>query len=252
MLAEVRRRTAAFPDELNGELGEELAFQARCNADVVAGAEAYYRQMFFGDELTWNLRDQHFLRTVQAVEHHLSRRVDHPKLVLWAHNSHLGDARATDMGQRRGELNVGQLMRETYGEDKVVNVGFTTHTGSVAAVDEWESPVQLKQVRQSMPGSYEHLFHAVGFPRFAVDLKGGSPELWEALEGPMLERAIGVIYRPRTERQSHYFYCNLPKQFDLVVHLDHTKALHPLEVSGPWESDWEAREDAPDTYPSGM
>ncbi|GAB4820204.1 hypothetical protein N2152v2_007250 [Parachlorella kessleri] len=253
VLTDVMRRVGRHADEVDGVLGEELAFQARCNASVVKGAELYYRSMFFGDELTWNLRDRHFLSTVQAVEEHLAQRgVEHPKLVLWAHNSHLGDARATDMGQRRGELNIGQLMRETYGPDKVVSIGFTTHTGTVAAADEWDSPVQLKAVRPSMAGSYEAVLHSAGLPRFALDLRGGPEELREALAGPMLERAIGVIYRPSTERQSHYFYCELPRQFDMVIHLDRTQALRPLELTGAWETEREAREDAPETYPYGL
>ncbi|EFN51234.1 hypothetical protein CHLNCDRAFT_141247 [Chlorella variabilis] len=141
----------------------------------------------------------------------------------------MGDARATDMGQRRGEVNIGQLMREEYGRGKVFNIGFTTHTGTVAAADDWDTPVQLKDVRKSMPGSWEHLFHKAAMPEFALDLRSGSQDLRAALEGPLLERAIGVIYRPRTERQSHYFYASLSNQFDAVIHLDETSALTPLE-----------------------
>jgi erythromycin esterase-like protein len=251
ILKEVVRNASEYGEALDGEKGQELAFAAQCNAAVVSGAEQYYRNMFFGDELTWNIRDSHFLDTVQAIRQHLSRRRpadDPPRLVLWAHNSHLGDARATDMGQRRGEHNIGQLCREAFGLKKVYNIGFTTHTGTVSAADDWDTPVQCKQVRKSMPGSYEHLFHKAGMPEFALDLRGGSQDLQAALQGPLLERAIGVIYRPRTERQSHYFYCELPQQFDAIIHIDSTAALHPLEKTGRWETDWRAREDMPEWW----
>ncbi|KAI3430472.1 hypothetical protein D9Q98_005067 [Chlorella vulgaris] len=273
-LKDIGRKVNAYSAKLDGEKGEELAFAAHCNAAVVKGAEAYYANMFFGEELTWNLRDHHFLDTVKSLRSHLTRRVPGPKLILWAHNSHLGDASATDMGQRRGEINIGQLMRQEFGAKAVFNIGFTTHTGTVSAADDWDTPVQLKAVRKSMPGSYEHLFHRhaagmraaclpasgdallqstagalAGMPEFVLDLRGGSPDLRAALEGPLLERAIGVIYRPVTERQSHYFSASLSRQFDAVVHLDTTSALHPLEKTGAWERDWRAREDAPETYP---
>jgi erythromycin esterase-like protein len=161
------------------------------------------------------------------------------------------------MGQRRGEINLGQLMRERYGLDQVFNIGFTSHDGHVAAADEWDSPGQRKVVRASMPGSYEAIFHDVGFPSFVLPLRDGGPttstavsEVREALAGPALERAIGVIYRPRTERQSHYFYAELPQQFDLVVHIDKTSAVQPLEPAHPsWQQEHLAKEDAPETYP---
>ncbi|KAL4422753.1 hypothetical protein ABPG75_008950 [Micractinium tetrahymenae] len=251
-LREMLQKAGSYGERMDGAKGAELAFAAQCNAAVVKGAEMYYRNMFFGDELTWNLRDTHFLETVKAVREHLGRSAAQPpRLVLWAHNSHLGDASATDMGKHRGEINVGQLVRDHLGMRKAFNIGFTTHTGSVAAADEWDSPVQLKAVRKSLPASYEHLFHKAGMPEFALDMRGGPQDLRDALEGPRLERAIGVIYRPRTERQSHYFYASLPRQFDAVIHLDETEALTPLEATGRWETDWEAREDAPETYPTG-
>lgn len=249
-LRDVSARAAGYIEAMDGWAAQEGALQAKANAAVVANAESYYRQMMFGDELTWNIRDRAFLSTVEMLVDHLGCRVPKPKLVLWAHNSHLGDARATDMGQRRGEVNIGQLMRELYGHAAVVNVGFTTYTGSVSAADEWDSHVLHQNVRPGMPGSYEALLHRVGHPQFLLDFRHGAPELRSALEGPMLERAIGVIYRPRTERHSHYFHCSLPRQFDLLVHLDTTRALVPLEPpSGCWEESVEAREDAPETWP---
>ncbi|PSC73112.1 erythromycin esterase [Micractinium conductrix] len=263
-LKEVVEKAAGYGAAIDGELGEELAFAARCNAAVVTGAEAYYRNMFFGEDLTWNLRDRHFADTVAAIRDHLSRPPgarDKPgpwaggppaRLVLWAHNSHLGDASATDMGWKRGEINVGQLVRERLGLKATYNIGFTTNHGTVAAADDWDTPVQRKSVRKGMPGSFEHLFHKCGMPEFALDLRQGSSDLREALEGPLLERAIGVVYRPRTERQSHYFYASLPAQFDCVVHVDDSLALTPLEKTGAWETDEHAREDAPETYPFGV
>jgi erythromycin esterase-like protein len=202
---------------------------------------------------TWNIRDEHFLHTVRMVVDHMGRQAGAaPKVVVWAHNSHLGDARATDMGWRRNELNVGQLLRQAYGTELVVNVGFTTHTGTVTAADNWNEPADLKTVRMSMPGSYERLLHSAGLPAFLLDFRHGADELKKALHGPLLERAIGVVYKPRTERQSHYFYAELPSQFDIVVHLDETKALQPLEKVGPWATDKHIREDAPETYPFGV
>lgn len=219
--------------------------------------------MYFGDELTWNLRDTHFAATINRIIDHLARRMaarshhtEHPKLVIWAHNSHLGDARATDMGKRRGEVNLGQLMRERYGDEEVFSIGFTTHAGTVAAADDWGGEGEKKKVRKSMPGSYENLFHSVGLPRFALNFKS-DPEAAEeakvALGGPLLERAIGVIYRPQTERQSHYFYASLPEQFDMVVHVDHTNAVWPLEPAhASWEERHLAKEDVAETYPFGV
>jgi len=136
---------------------------------------------------------------------------------------------------------------------QVYNIGFTTHTGTVAAADEWDSPGQRKTVRKSMPGSYENLFHRAELPEFALNLRDAKRELHEALEGPMLERAIGVIYRPRTERQSHYFYSQLPEQFDAMIHVDHTIAVQPLEPGHPsWEEEHIAKEDVAETYPFGV
>jgi erythromycin esterase-like protein len=179
------------------------------------------------------------LQALIAYGRHISGEA---RVVVWAHNSHLGDARATQMGDS-GELNLGQLVRQAYG-DKARSIGFTTHTGTVTAASNWDEPAQRKRVRPSLAGSYERLFHDAGIARFVLPLDG--PNVREALAGPRLERAIGVIYRPDTERVSHYFHAHLAAQFDAVLHIDETRALEPLET---WSSD---EADLPETFPSAL
>jgi erythromycin esterase-like protein len=162
--------------------------------------------------------------------------------VVWAHNSHLGDARATDVA-RNGQLNLGQLVRQRIGQRSRL-IGFTTHTGTVTAASNWDEPPQRMRVRPSLTGSYERLFHDVGLAQFALLLNDSA--IREALRAPRLERAIGVIYRPDTERVSHYFPATLPEQFDAVLHIDETHALQPLEQ---WARD---ELDLPETYPSAL
>jgi erythromycin esterase-like protein len=175
---------------------------------------------------------------------HLDRRVGRSKIVVWAHNSHLGVARATEMGEA-GELNLGQLVRDRF-PDQCLLIGFTTFEGTVTAASDWGRPVERKQVRPALPGSYEELFHATGLPRFLLWL-GGPGQAVEALRPRRLERAIGVIYRPETERISHYFQASLPAQFDAVIHLDRTRAVEPLETTAEWH-----RGELPETYPSAL
>ena len=228
----------------DGQPAEDEHFFAERNAALVRNAEAYYRQMFARDEDTWTLRDTHMVDTIDGLLAHLDRTRGGPtRAVVWAHNSHLGDARATEMADR-GEANVGQLCRQRWG-DRVFNVGFTTHTGTVAAADDWGGPVRSKRVNPSLPGSYERLFHDVGVERFAIVFRD-APAAVAALGEPRIERAIGVIYRPRTERGSHYFRCDLPRQFNAVVHLDTTSAVRPMEPFAAVEHG-EA-----ETYPSGV
>jgi erythromycin esterase-like protein len=200
--------------------------------------------MFKGRAESWNLRDQHMGQTVRELLGFLDKQHKGARLVLWAHNSHLGDARATDMGHA-GELNVGQLVREHFGA-AAVNVGFTTHTGTVTAASEWDGLPERKHVRPSLAGSYERLFHDAAIPRFLLPLRR-DPALASALAGPHLERAIGVLYIPKTERQSHYFRARLADQFDFVIHIDQTRAVEPLERSVGWESG-----EVAETYPSGL
>lgn len=205
-------------------LDGERFFDAVQNARVVANAERYYRSMYYGSAASWNLRDSHMFDTLQSL---LSFYGPGSRGIVWEHNSHLGDARATEMSER-GELNVGQLCREKFGAEAYL-VGFGTHTGTVAAASGWDEPMEVKDVRPSHPDSYEHLFHAAAVPVSLTHLRDPRrPELRDELLPARLERAIGVIYRPETERASHYFYASLPQQFDEYVWFDETRAVTPL------------------------
>ena len=241
-LVELQRCASEYAQR-DGHLGPDEFFAAEQNARLVKNAEQYYRSMFRGRVSSWNLRDRHMAETLEALVHHLERHGRRAKLAVWAHNSHLGDARATEMG-RGGELNVGQLVRERFRDDCVL-IGFTTHHGTVTAASDWDAPAQRKRVRPALPDSYEELLHDVEIPRFLLTLRG-SP-IADALRTPRLERAIGVIYRPESERQSHYFHARLADQFDAVIHLDETRALEPLEKSARW-----TRGEPPETFPSGI
>jgi erythromycin esterase-like protein len=218
--------SSPLPADRSDHESHEL-FSAQQNARLAVNAESYYRAMFRGRVSSWNLRDRHMAETLDELLVFLKRTYGRAKVVVWEHNSHLGDARATEMGDH-GELNVGQLVRERHGRQAVL-VGFTTHTGTVTAADDWGEPARRKQVRPSIEGSYERLFHEAGLDRFLLRLRDGDPELVDDLRRARLERAIGVIYRPQTERQSHYFYARLPDQFDAVLHYDQTRAVEPLD-----------------------
>lgn len=228
----------------DAERGEDEYFYAEQNARLALNAERYYRTMHRGRAASWNLRDEHMADTLEQLLQHLERRGQVKKVVVWAHNSHIGDAQATEMG-RSGELNLGQLVRERHGEAAKL-IGFTTHRGTVIAANDWGGVAEEKQVRPALAGSYEDLFHATGISRFFLPLTGDGPAR-SALAERRLERAIGVIYRPETERLSHYFEANLAEQFDAVVHFDETSAVQPLEL----ESKWDAAE-APETFPTGV
>jgi erythromycin esterase-like protein len=223
---------------------EDEQFEAEQNARVVVNAEGYYRSMFKGRVSSWNLRDTHMAETLDALLTHLGRRFEQPKIVVWAHNSHVGDARATEMGEA-GELNIGQLARERH-PGKTILIGFSTYTGTVTAASEWGGPAERKVVRPGLRGSYEELFHRTGVANFLLTLRDLG-EVTGALRERRLQRAIGVIYLPDTERASHYFESSLPSQFDAIFHLDRTRALEPLErTAGP------KRGEAPETFPSGI
>jgi erythromycin esterase-like protein len=242
-LVELRRRATDYASR-DGRVAQDEFFFAEQNARLVKNAEEYYRSMFRGRVESWNLRDRHMAETLDALVAHLSSQGQEARVAVWEHNSHLGDARATYMGDI-GELNVGQLVRQRYGR-KAVLVGFTTYTGAVTAASDWDHPAERKRVRPALPGSYESLFHEVGTQNFLLTLRDGG-QVSSALRGPRLERAIGVIYLPRTERQSHYFDARLPEQFDAVIHLDETRALEPLERHARWEAG-----EPPETFPFGV
>ena len=227
----------------DGWIAEDELFFAEQNAIVVRDAEEYYQQMYRAEVSSWNLRDRHMASTLGALVEHLDRQFGRTKVIVWEHNSHIGDARATEMGTR-GELNVGQLTRQHFGGECSL-LGFSTYEGHVTAASNWGDAPQRKRVRPALPGSYEELFHDVGIGRFW--LPTNSPGAHAALREPRLQRAIGVIYRPETERHSHYFHARLADQFDAVIHLDHTRALEPLERNALWD-----RGEPPETFPSGI
>jgi erythromycin esterase-like protein len=218
---------------------------AAANARLVKDAEAYYRVMYYGSAESWNLRDQHMFDTLNMI---LDAKPN-SKAIVWAHNSHIGNAAFTDMGMRREELNIGQLCKEKW-DAKARLIGFGTHTGKVAAADDWDEPMQIKKVLPSLPESYERASHDAGLTRFLLDLREGEVgrQLREALLKPRLERFIGVIYRPETERWSHYSEAILPRQFDGWVWFDETHAVSPL--AGEQRPGDHAEID--ETYPFGL
>ena len=241
-LVEMQRRHAARSGRTpNGEGW----FQAIQNAHVVKDAEAYYRTMFGGRSASWNLRDTHMADTLDMLAQHLGGKSP-AKLVVWAHNSHVGDARATEMG-RDGQLTLGQLMRQRH-PDEVALLGFTTHTGSVECAYDWDEPGHRERVRPSLPGSWEELFHESGVGNFMLTSAALKRAVGDRAE--RLHRAIGVVYRPETERRSHYYQARLADQYDVIVHLDETRAVQTLD-----RDDLPAAGstiDLPETFPSGI
>lgn len=228
------QRLAAQPDDA---ADPDQLFYAEQNARLVVNAEEYYRAAFRGNVDSWNLRDRHMAETLDALTLHLERTQGPTKVAVWAHNSHVGDARATDMGMR-GELNIGQLARLRHGRYAFV-VGFTTYTGTVTAASDWGGLALRKNVVPARNDSWEGLFHDAGQTQFLVDA--------HAVEGRRLERAIGVIYRPETERMSHYFHATIADQFDAVIHFDETRAVEPLEPTSEW-----VEGELPETFPFGV
>ena len=210
------------------------------NARLVANAERYYRTMYYGSRASWNLRDTHMFETLQTL---LAHHGAEARGIVWAHNSHVGDSAATEMAAR-GEYNIGRLCRQAFG-DGMYAIGFGTYRGTVAAATDWDGPMEVKRVRPGLERSYEALCHASGVPRWLLPLRRPpDDDVVHDLAAPLLERAIGVIYRPETELQSHYFQAVLPRQFDEYVWFDETTAVSPLEshqLSG-----------LPDTYPFGV
>ena len=220
---------------------------AAANARLVKDAEAYYRVMYHGSAESWNLRDTHMFDTLNMI---LDAKGPNAKAIVWAHNSHIGNAAYTDMGMRREELNIGQLAKEKW-DARARLIGFGTHTGTVAAADDWDMPMKIKLVRPSLPESYERMSHDSEVPRFLLDMRDGEVgrDLREGLMQPRLERFIGVIYRPETERWSHYSEAIMPKQFDSWVWFDETKAVMPLPGARRPGEEAAAVEE---TYPFGL
>jgi erythromycin esterase-like protein len=233
-LLELQRMTAEVAGR-DGRVEEDRHFYAEQNARLVVNAERYYRSVFRGNIESWNLRDGHMAETLDALVAHLERTRGPAKVAVWAHNSHVGDARATQLGDR-GELNIGQLVRERHADDTLL-VGFTTYEGTVTAASDWGGPAERKRVRPALAGSWEELFHEELHASDSLIETAG-------LAGQGLERAIGVIYLPQTERQSHYFEARIARQFDAVIHLDETHAVEPLERTSVWEEG-----ELPETYP---
>jgi erythromycin esterase-like protein len=238
-LAEIQRKAGEFLTR-DDQAGADELFFAEQNARLVKNAEQYYRSMFRGRASSWNLRDRHMTETTEALVAHFNGSRQ-PKAIVWAHNSHLGDARATEMSER-GELNVGQLIRDRFGKDSVL-VGFTTHHGTVTAASDWGERAERKRVRPALRGSYEELLHETTLPRFWINLRDAGKRS-DVLHDSRLERAIGVIYRPETERVSHYFQARLAEQFDAIIHIDETRAVEPLERTSIWDEG-----ELPETYP---
>jgi len=244
-LVEMQRNALDYARR-DGLLAEDELFYAQQNAVTVRNAEVYYRSMFSGRVTSWNLRDQHMAETLDALLAHLDKtRGDGPaRIVVWAHNSHVGDARATEMGAD-GQFTLGQLVREKHGDGARL-IGFSTYSGTVTAASDWGGPAERKVVRNALNGSIEELLHETGNPCFLV-----SPRLRRDAAEPLslvrLGRAIGVIYLPATERQSHYFHTRPADQFDAIIHIDGTCALEPLEATSLW-----VEGETPETYPTGL
>ena len=220
-------------------------FHAVQQAHVVRNAEQYYRMMFAGRSASWNLRDTHMADTLDLLAGHLGDG-EPAKLIVWAHNSHVGDARATEMGDD-GEITLGQIARQRH-PGEVALVGFTTHEGSVIAAHDWDEPAERKRVRPSLPGSWEELLHESGMPRFYMTASDMKRVIGEYAE--RLQRAIGVVYRPQTERRSHYHHARMADEFDIVIHIDVTRGVEPLDSID--DQSHTPPQELPETFPTGV
>jgi protein-L-isoaspartate(D-aspartate) O-methyltransferase len=234
VLADLLRKRRAY-----AEHDGERFLDAVQNARLIAGAEQYYRIMYYGSRASWNLRDSHMFETLKTL---LAFYGPTSKAIVWAHNSHIGDAAATEMSSR-GEYNIGHLCRKEFGENAYA-IGFGTHSGTVAAASDWDGPMEIKKVLPSVVESYERCCHESGVRSFCLDLRHAAMDNAQALSKPRLERAIGVIYRPQTELASHYFQAILPGQFDEYIWFNETKAITPFDTK--------VLEEMPDTYPFGL
>jgi protein-L-isoaspartate(D-aspartate) O-methyltransferase len=250
LTAGYRKCEAAVVAQLRDLLGQRLRYEeqdedsfldATQNARLIASAERYYRIMYYGGAESWNLRDNHMFETLKNV---VAARGPKARAVVWAHNSHIGDARHTEMGAVRDELNIGQLCREHFGAENVALIGMGPHSGTVAAASDWDGDMEIKRVNPSRPDSYERQFHDTGMPRLLLDTTRDSAAA-RGLKPQRLERFIGVIYRPETELMSHYADASLPQQFDAFLWFDQTTAVTPLGREQPGAG-------LPDTYPFGL
>ncbi len=243
-LTELQKNAASYTEQ-NGTAAKDAFFHAEQNARVAKNAEEYYRTLFAGRVSSWNLRERHMMETLEALIAYQAdlEKGELPQLVVWAHSSHLGDARATDMS-RWGQLNLGQLARQKYGE-QVFSVGLSTYQGTVAAASGWDEPLERMHLRPASPDSHEAFLHSLGQPRFGLYLK--EPSVAAALFEPRPQRAIGVIYDPASERDSCYLRTHLPQQFDYLLHYDATHAVQALERAvTPDAAEW------PETFPSSL
>jgi protein-L-isoaspartate(D-aspartate) O-methyltransferase len=234
VLTDLLRKHRAY-----AERDGERFLDAVQNARLITNAEQYYRIMYYGSRASWNLRDSHMFETLKSL---LAVYGRNSRAIVWAHNSHVGDAAATEMSAR-GEYNIGGLCRKEFG-DEIYAIGFGTHSGTVAAASHWDGPMEIKTVLPSIPESYERCCHESGVRSFSLHLRQPAIDSPQALRKPRLERAIGVIYRPETELASHYFQAILPKQFDEYIWFDESKAIKPFDTK--------ALEEMPDTYPFGL
>ncbi len=235
MLEDLSRKKTAY-----AEHDGERFLDAVQNARLVANAERYYRIMYYGSRASWNLRDQYMFETLKTL---LASRGPESRAIVWAHNSHVGDANVTEMSAR-GEFNIGQLCREEFG-DQAYSIGFGTHTGTVAAASDWDGPMEIKDVLPSHENSYERLFYDTGLPRLLLPLRRyATKDITSIMSKARLERAIGVIYRPETELASHYFQAVLAQQFDEYIWFDESSAVRAFETA--------ELEGVPDTYPFGL
>jgi len=240
-LVELHRKAAEAALE-DGRFEKDDSYYTEQNVRLMRDAAHYYHILYRGDASSWDMRDRHMAESLESLVRFLGRGGSTAKVIVWAHNSHLGDARATQIGVR-GDWNLGQLVRQRYANDAVL-VGMTTYEGTVTAASTWDAPAERIRVRPALPGSYEAIFHETELERFLLILEGHRVA---GLGEPRLERAIGVIYRPETERICHYFHASLPVQFDAVLHFDRTRAVEPLERTPLWQT-----EEVPDTFPSGV
>jgi len=243
-LVDLRRNAFEYLKK-DGFVAEDEFFYAEQNAKLVKDAEEYYRSLYRGEDSSWNLRDKHMAQTLYDIIKYTSAKSWHPtKIVLWAHNSHIGDARATEMSQRH-EVNLGQLVRQKYGDEALL-IGFSTYEGQVTAASNWGETPENKDLLPALPNSHSDIFHRAELGNFILNLREKN-KATEILKQPLLQRFVGVIYHPETELLSHYFHASLTKQFDFFVHIDNTNALEAITAIPKLET-----EELEETYPTGL